>query len=310
MNNSRAESPGPGVPKKEGPEMKKKFISMVLLFASVSICYRLLSGSSYGRSSALYVGIPALLAIGLSFVPTPRSVTGSILLWTTLGMLAVGVLALEGFICILVALPFFLAIGFIIGIFIDKARAREEVTKTRFSLIAILGILSLEGTHESLSFGRSESVTLKRTIPLSPDVFQKKLAQGPTFNNAEIPLFLRAGFPVPLTSSGGGDREVGTRWSIPFDHGEETPRVLTVEISESTPHSMTLVPIGDDTEIGKWISWERIRWKWNETSDGSTKVELTFQFRRNLDPAFYFGPIQRFGVGQAGEYFLDSIIQP
>ena len=129
---------------------EKKFVITVLVLALVSISYRLLMDSGYGKSSALYVGIPALLAIGLSFLPNPRTITGSILLWTTLSMLAVGVLALEGLICILVALPFFLAIGFIVGIFIDRARARQDLAKTRLSLTIVLAFLSLEGTNENL----------------------------------------------------------------------------------------------------------------------------------------------------------------
>lgn len=290
--------------------IKKKFIITVLVLALVSIVYRLLMGTDYGRTSALYVGIPTLLTIGLSFIPTPRTITGLILLWTTLSMLAVGVLALEGLICILIALPFFLAIGFIVGIFLDRARARKDLAKTRYSLIILLGFLSLEGTHENLSFGRSETVTVEKTVSLSTDEFQRRLARGPTFELNSLPIFLRAGFPLPLASTGGGDLEPGTRWTIPFNHGEETPRNLTVEIIASTPNSLTLVPVQDETEMGKWITWQKIIWQWRENPLGTTKVELTFEFRRNLDPAIYFGPIQRFGVREAGNYFLDSIVQP
>ena len=293
-----------------GPHLKKNFIITILVLALVSISYRLLMDSGYGKSSALYVGIPALLAIGLSFLPNPRTVTGTILLWTTLSMLAVGVLALEGLICILVALPFFLAIGFIVGIFIDRARARRDLTKTRLSLTVVLAFFSLEGTNKTLSFNRLDTVTIERAIPLSTEQLQEHLARGPVFDPTSLPVFLRAGFPLPQASEGGGNLEVGTQWTIPFDHGGPTPRNLIVEISKRSPNSLTLVPVQDETEIGKWLTWKSITWNWNQSAPETTDLELTFVYRRNLDPAFYFAPIQRFGVRQAGGYFLDSIINP
>ncbi|MGJ8722972.1 MAG: hypothetical protein ACSHYB_00330 [Roseibacillus sp.] len=295
---------------KSGLNVKRKFIATILIFALVSVTYRLLIGSDYGKSSALYVGIPALLAIGLSLIPTPRTVTGAILLYITLSMLAASVLVLEGLICILVSLPFFLAIGFIIGIFIDRARARENLAKTRLSLIAVFSVFSLEGTHDNLSFKRQEQVTINKTVPLSPQEFQTRLDRGPVFDTSTLPIFLRAGFPLPLASTGGGSLKTGTQWTIPFDHGEKTPRNLTVEIAKSTPNSLTFIPVQDETEIDQWITWQRITWRWHETPTGSTTINLTFEYYRNLDPALYFAPIQRFGVRQAGRYFLDSIIQP
>ena len=287
----------------------KTFIITVLVLTLISMSYRILLDTHYSKSSALYVGIPALLAIGLSFIPTPRSVTGSILFWITLIMLTIGVLAIEGLICILISLPFFLAIGFIVGIFIDKARARKDVAKTRFSLILVLGCLSLEGTHSNLSLNRNETITIKRTTSLSETELQQQLASGPRFDTDALPLFLRAGFPRPLDSLGGGDLELGTQWTIPFDHGEKSPHNLTVKISERTPNSLTLLPVLDETEMGKWMTWEKITWHWRTTPQGQTEVSLTLDFQRNLDPALYFGPVQRLGVKQAGRYFLDSIIE-
>lgn len=288
----------------------KAFIILVLVFTLVSFTYRFLLKSDYSQTSALYVGIPALLAIGLSFIPTPRSITGRILLSITLAMLAVGILAIEGLICILIALPFFLAIGFIVGIFIDKARARKNLAKTRLSLVVVLGALSLEGTSPNLSRNRHEKVTINRTVNLSEAQLKERLATGPRFEARNLPTFLRAGFPSPLASTGGGDLKQGTQWIIPFDHGDHVPRSLTVEISEVDSNSLTLIPIKDETEMSKWMTWDKVSWNWTAVDKDQVKVTVSFEFSRNLDPAFYFSPVQRFGVWQAGSYFLDSIVGP
>jgi hypothetical protein len=33
-------------------------------------------------------------------------------------------------------------------------------------------------------------------------------------------------------------------------------------------------------------------------------------YRRNLDPAWYFGPWERYGVGLAGKYLIDNLATP
>ena len=44
-------------------------------------------------------------------------------------------------------------------------------------------------------------------------------------------------------------------------------------------------------------------WTIEPTGTGS-RVTLTMRYRRLLDPAWYFKPIERYGVKKAGEYFL------
>ena len=300
---------------KEGLEQKTLFkkrpVITLLALTLVSVVYRLLIGTDYATTSALYVGIPALMAIGLSFVPTPRTVTGNILLWSTIFLLGIGILAIEGLICILIILPFFLAIGFIIGIFIDRARAKKKATwKAQCSFLIASGLLSLEGTREDLSFNRNETVIVERSTSMTPREFEVALAKGPDFGSADLPFLLSALFPTPLATANTESLEPGAVWTIPFDHGEASPRSLTVQVETRTNRSVTFTPTQDLTEYGKWLKWERITWIWKETPEGGTHITATFAFERRLDPAFYFSPLQRWGVAQAGEHFLDAILQP
>jgi len=43
-------------------------------------------------------------------------------------------------------------------------------------------------------------------------------------------------------------------------------------------------------------------------ADGTTRVELTISYRRGLDPAWYFGPMQRRAISESAEYLLKNII--
>ena len=295
--------------------VKKPLLGTLLVVTLVSVSYRLLIGTDWATSSALYIGVPALLAVGLSFIPTPRSVTGNILFWITLFLLSIGVLAIEGLVCILVALPFFLAIGFVVGIFIDISNARRKTReggpwKTQCSFLVVGGFLSLEGTHENLSFNRHEVVVVERLVALSSLEFEERLARGPQFDEVPLPFLLVNTFPSPTTCAGTDGINLGSRWEIAFDHGEPDPRSLSVQVVESSDHSMTMIPIQDETEYAHWLSWKKIAWEWEENGLGNTEVKLTFEFKRKLDPAWYFGPLERRGVEKAGQLFLDALLVP
>ena len=43
-------------------------------------------------------------------------------------------------------------------------------------------------------------------------------------------------------------------------------------------------------------------------ADGTTQVSLTIRYRRTLDPAWYFGPMQRRAIGESADYLLTHII--
>jgi len=43
-------------------------------------------------------------------------------------------------------------------------------------------------------------------------------------------------------------------------------------------------------------------------SDGTTRVDLSIKYRRTLDPAWYFGPLQRRAIGESADYLIANII--
>jgi hypothetical protein len=44
--------------------------------------------------------------------------------------------------------------------------------------------------------------------------------------------------------------------------------------------------------------------------DGNTKVSLTIHYHRFLDPAWYFGPVQEYAIGQTAALLLNELFVP
>ena len=291
--------PAPSLP----PRRVGPYVWLCLAVGIASVLYRVLVLGHKEQTAMMFIGLPTALAMLIAFLPRAASATGMIMKGITLFLLMFGILFIEGFICILMAAPFFYAVGFIVGIFADKARVRQEFEK-RFRLVVLpaLVLMSLEGATGVLSFPRDEVVTVSRELAVAPAAARAQLAHGPRFVLSELPAFLKLGFPAPHRIEGGG-QEIGDLWLIHFAGGEGKPGDLTARVVESGPTRIRAERVSDTSHIAHWLDWQDAEWVIEPTSSGS-RVTLTMRYRRLLDPAWYFKPIERYGVKKAGEYFL------
>lgn len=260
------------------------------------------------QTGLMFIGLPLMLAIGLSLTPRPQSATGVIMKGIALALLLSGILLIEGFICILMAAPLFFLVGFIVGWLVDRSRKKDEdVYRSRFncSLLVVIGLMSLEGVTEWLSFDRSEVVEVVEVIQMSSDDIRLKLAQGPEFDLEELPVFLQLGFPAPASIEGGG-LEVGDRWSIHMAGGEGEAGDLVVEVVKNDGGGIRFECVSDRSHIAHWMSWKSVEWKIEVLDDDLCKVTMVMEYDRLLDPAWYFKPIERYGVAKAGGYFMSQ----
>lgn len=290
--------PSPPPPRRAGP-----YVWLCLAVGIASVLYRVLVLGQKEQSAMMFIGLPTALAMLITFLPRSSSATGMIMKGITLFLLLLGILFIEGFICILMAAPFFYAIGFIVGVFADKARARREFERRlRVLVFPALALMSLEGIAGFLSFPRDEVVTVSHETSLTPAAAREQLAHGPDFALSELPPFLKLGFPAPVRIHGTGV-ETGDTWLIHFAGGEGKPGDLTAEVIASDATHIRIVRVADTSHIAHWLDWQEAEWTIQPTAAGS-RVTLSMRYRRLLDPAWYFKPIERYGVRKAGEYFL------
>ena len=290
------------------PRQVSPYVWLCLAAGIASALYRVLVLGQKEQTALMFIGLPTAIAMLITFLPRSTSATGMIMKGISLFLLLLGILFIEGFICILMAAPFFYAVGFIVGIFADKARAQREFEKRfRVVVLPVLLLMSLEGITGALSFPRDEVVTVSREVSLSPAAARERLARGPQFVISELPAFLKLGFPAPHRIVGSG-LETGDKWLIHFAGGEGKPGDLSAQVIESGPTHLRVVRVSDTSHIAHWLDWKDAEWA-IEPSGSGARVTLTMRYRRLLDPAWYFKPIERYGVKKAGEYFLAQTYQ-
>ncbi len=302
---------------------QKQIIGFILVLAVANIAYRLVYASGAQQTAALYVGVPAVLAIGLALLPRSKSATGVILKCATLAMLIACVVLPEGLLCLLFALPLVALIAVIVGGAIDWARNRKKREGPTLMAVALpLLILSLEGVIGS-PFDARDRATASITVQATPDAVAEALATPPRFD-ADLPVFLTIGFNRPVGAEGSGI-EAGDHRVIEFTggtHDDHPLRLfgLTGERSvdhhswmhlivvESAPGRVVFTLDHDMTMLARWVKLEQAVVTWEAIDATTTRVSWSLDYERLLFPTAYFAPLQGYGMGQAAAYLLEAVI--
>jgi hypothetical protein len=93
-------------PRQVGP-----YVWLCLAAGLASVLYRVLVLGQKEQSALMFIGLPTALAMLITFLPRSSSATGMIMKGISLFLLLLGILFIEGFVCILMAAPFFYALG-------------------------------------------------------------------------------------------------------------------------------------------------------------------------------------------------------
>ena len=288
------------------------------VIAVISVVSRLLLDSAYGTTGLFYVGVP--LAVGACLVAINKSTSGGwrAKYWNSardvfLILIAVSILLYEGFICVLLFLPIYLFIMVIV--MAVEAAIRHLKNKARGKLLAhwfpVLGVLmALEGVHPNLSFERESEVVVEKVVAGSVAQLMKNL-ERPIELKKDRHWFLEL-FPMPYAVDAGtlqpGDvHEIHFRYHRWIFTNTHQGRMLLeiVEVGES--HVRTRF-IEDTSYIGHYMSLGGTEIQLHPAGDKEARIRLKVNFERKLDPVWYFGPLERYGVRKMAEFLIDEVV--
>jgi hypothetical protein len=282
-------------------------VAIVVAFTAGAILYKVLMHQHLGHSAAMFLGIPAVLAILLALAPKAKSATGGILKGITLALLVIAPLLGEGYLCILMAAPLFYIVGIAIGIAIDTQPKKRDTT---LSCVALLLLpMCFEGVVPQLTFNRAQSVEIRSVIAAPANEIEHALTQSPDVNTP-LPLVLRIGFPRPLAAWGEG-LAVGDTRTIHFAGAEgDPPGDLVMRVTERRPGYVRFETVSDQSKLTQWVRWTSSEVAWTALADGHTSVTWRVHFLRQLDPSWYFTPWERAAVKEAAAYLIDANATP
>jgi hypothetical protein len=286
--------------------------------AAASLAYRSLVFHEIQQTAALFVGLPALLAIVMVFAVSPRSATGVACKAVSVGLLVSMLFLGEGLMCVAMSAPLFYAVAVVIATAMERAtRRREKSATTVLSCLVVLAMvpMSLEGVIDFTTLNREESVSESRIVHNSSHAVERVLFEAPRFDRVR-PLYLRAGFPSPVSTRIERSADM-TRWVIQLRGGEMRldgmePRTgdLVLDLEEARLGLLRWRAVSDSSHMTHFLMWREAIVQWEPLDAHTTRVTWTLRYRRGLDPAWYFGPMERYAVRLAAGYLIDSIATP
>ncbi len=288
-----------------------RLIGFIAALAVGRVAYDLLVRHHLRETAALFIGLPAVLAVVFALTPRARSATGTILKGMTIALLLSALFLGEGLICIVFAAPLFYLVGIVIGATIDylEVKRKGRLSKGVYGLILLPFLpLSMEGAIDAVSFPRVHAVTAERIVAATPVEVEDALARTPRFERA-LPLPLRAGFPTPTGGTGQG-LHLRDRRTVYFTGGTDLRAAVVLEVEKREARAVRFRALSDGTPIAGWLEWQEAEVRWTPLDPAHTRVQWTLRYKRRLDPAWYFAPLERIVLEYAAGYLIDAAATP
>ncbi|WP_026941710.1 hypothetical protein [Hellea balneolensis] len=299
---------------------KPVWVRYLLIIGFFFLITRLILDSSFAHSSLLYCLVPYCVAIVIYiFMPQPQGRYrwqrfARHMFSAMIVMLATSALLFEGFICVLMFMPIYIIFAIIGFAFAPKEYPTKNTADVfRVSFVPIvIAVLSLEGINASLSLEREHSLTRTQIVNLTPEQIHRNLSQ-PIHLDAKRSTFLSL-FPLP-THVEAGSLNTGDIHKAHFKYkrwGHDGFNVKTGEtwlkIASVTPLHIQTEVVKDTSYFSHYLTIHGTDIKLNPLNANRTQISLTIHYRRELDPAWYFGPLQKSAITESGEYLIQHVI--
>lgn len=293
--------------------LQKWLLTLAVLIAGAGIFLSFLRYQRLEATAAFYVGMPVLLAYIFIMLDKSRTAMRATLKGITIVLLLSAPLLREGFICILFAAPIFYAVGALIAAVVDHQRKNKRGKSLHsMPIVGLLLLLSLEGTHELLTFDRTNTVRVERIVSASAAQIREQLAKPIQFT-AETPFFLRI-FPFPtevLSERDHGAMERSLRFVyhkhfILNTHSGD----LTFAVTERGADRLYSTVIKDESYLSTYMAWKQSNVSWQAIGDSRTKVTWEITYERKLDPVWYFGPLEYYATRLIAGALIDNAATP
>lgn len=298
---------------------KSRVLFILMMIACASIGVRALFKYDFHQSALLYIGVPFVIALVLVLL---RSPSGNIswkreylnrLIDAFIIMLGSSVVLFEGFVCVVMFMPIYLVVMLLVfgSDYLTRRAKSKKHGMLSVHIFPLLILLSaVEGVTPKLSFHRNEQVNVTRIVPISITDIKANLLQPMNLQTAR-PWFLYL-FPMPYaikagTLSVGDKHELKFRYYRWFVTNVHEGNML-LELSSVEDNYIKTTFVKDTSYISNYLKLKGTEIVMDKIDDNHTRVTLSVQYERTLDPYWYFSPITRYGVTKTAEFLIAEVI--
>lgn len=298
---------------------KIRGFSLLFVIGAATLTIRAILDSEFRNSTLLYLLVPFAVSIGIHLlVPRPEgevSITRGYLRHlrdATIVMLATSALLFEGFICVLFFMPIYyviVTVGFVFSWLADRVGGGGD-RAAAYTLPALVLLLTMEGLFDETTVPRYGEATHVAVVEGSISDLKANMAKPIAFAGERH--WLLSIFPLP-TKIHAGSLAVGDvhrlhfvyrRWFFTNIHEGD----MAIRIDEVSKDRIRTSIVENSSYLSHYMKIDGTEVRFRELGDGRTLVSLTVKYHRLLDPAWYFGPLERAAARQSARYLIETII--
>ena len=288
-------------------------VGVIVALSVGAAAYRLLKWQRLDETAALFVGLPAILAIALALTPRAKSATGMVMEGLTIALLLSGPLLVEGFVCVLMAAPLFYAVGAGVGWAMKQRRAKARAPPPRTAEAArfarrsspLLFALSLEGVHPALELPRDVSVTAVKRVAAAPAAVEARLA-APPVSPRRCRCSCGSASPPERRR---GRRPGGRRHPHPPLRPRRRAQEARLRRRRARARLRPLPRPRRRHQDRPWLTWRDAEVRWARARRCHRRRGVSLH-SAPPSPGWYFGPLESYGASAAADYLIDSLATP
>ena len=264
---------------------------------------------THAMGGVVFLLVPLAAGFAITLVSHDLQRISAAVLLATVGSLAILIaMKMETPVCALLAFPLLL-IGLLIGIGFGflflKLKAMFGGDNATFTSIALLAmpLMIFAGHRVEVSNpiqARRQEVSSTIRIPADAGLVWAELQSFDSLAG-EKPLLMYLGLPIPMRCMMEGSGR-GAKRTCYFDHGYIQETVI-----EWSPPNVMVLSIDRTNMPGRhWLSFEEAKYDLRKEG-GDTVVTRSTTIVSYLYPAWYWGPLERWGVQSEHGYIFSNI---
>jgi hypothetical protein len=296
-----------------------KGLALLFIIGAAALTIRTLLDSQFGKGTLLYLLVPFAISISLTLFTRQTARKGRLwdylnhLRFATIIFLATSALLFEGFICVLMFMPIYygvVTIGYVFAWVLDRDDGDGGSRLRAYAIPALVLAMASEGLLPATTVARDQTATFVTVTDQSITALKNNMA-APIAFPAERHWFLKI-FPLPDRIDA-GTLGVGDVHRLHFTYkkwlfANYSKGEMLIRIAAVSPRHIRTEITRNTSYLSHYMTIRGTDVRFTPLSDGRTRVALTVKYRRLLDPAWYFGPMQELAAEQSARYLVETII--